>query len=245
MVSVIVGANSKRLAACCVFQIWLRYRDWGECGIVSFSTYLVDMPADSRVALDPISITRHRSRNSTDCVAGKKMHPKLTAAFQEGVFPITTRITIGRFATPDRCAFLQEKGITHILNVSDAATLTTVASAGFQEVKDIPIDDFIRIPTRQALKAIQTLHAMLNMPGTQIYLHCLSGQMRSPTILWLYLIALGVGKQPAKQLIVNRCPDAQPGHNTLVDASLVEAVNAWGRKLGRIDRAALTQPAYE
>ncbi len=173
------------------------------------------------------------------------MHPKLMAAFQEGVFPITTRIAIGRFATPDRCAFLQEKGITHILNVSDAESLASIRNAGFAEVKDIPIDDYVRIPTEQALNAVQTLHATLNLPGSQIYLHCIAGQIRSPTVLWLYLVGLGMGKTPAKQMIVNRCPDAQPGHNTLVDATLVKAINDWGRKLGRIDRAARMQPAYE
>ncbi|RCS44675.1 hypothetical protein DTL42_17280 [Bremerella cremea] len=171
------------------------------------------------------------------------MHPKLMEALQQGVYPITTRIAIGRFATPERVAYLQEMGITHILNVSDAESLATVRAAGFTQVKDIPLADYSRIPTEQALNAIQTLHAMLNLPGSQVYVHCLAGQMRCPTVLWLYLIGLGMGGRPAKQLIIDRCPDAHPGHNTLVDAALMQAVNDWGRKLGHIDRAALMQPA--
>lgn len=173
------------------------------------------------------------------------MHPKLIAAIQEGIFPVTTRIAIGRFATPDRCAFLKEKDITHILNVSDADSLATVRSAGFAEVRDIPIDDYVRIPTKQALNAVQTLHAMLNQPDSKVYLHCIAGQIRSPTILWLYLVALGMGKRQAKQVITDHSPDAQPGHNTLVDAALVDEIYNWGRKLGRIDRAARMEPAYE
>ncbi|PQO45294.1 dual specificity protein phosphatase family protein [Blastopirellula marina] len=173
------------------------------------------------------------------------MHPKLIDALQQGVFPITTRVSIGRFAAPDRCAYLHEQGITHILNVSDAESLSQVRDFGFSRVEDIAISDNTRMPTDQALLAVQTLHSMLNVDDSQVYLHCIAGQNRCPTVLWLYLIAMGMGKASAKQMITSRCPDAQPGHNTLVDAALVAEVNEWGRKLGYIDRASLTEPAYE
>lgn len=173
------------------------------------------------------------------------MHPELIDALQEGVFPITTRVAIGRFATPERSAYLRDRGVTHILNVSDADSLSRVRELGFAQVQDIPIRDDTRIPTETALLAVQTLHAMLSVDDSQIYLHCIAGQNRCPTVLWLHLIAMGMGKAAAKQMIATRCPDAQPGHNTLVDSALVAEVNDWGRKLGYIDRASLTVPAYE
>lgn len=173
------------------------------------------------------------------------MHPELIEALQQGVFPITTRVAIGRFATPERCNYLHERGITHILNVSDAESLARVREFGFAQVHDIAIRDDTRIPTEQALAAVQSLHAMLNIEDSQVYLHCIAGQNRCPTVLWLHLVAMGMGKAAAKQMITTRCPDAQPGHNTLVDSALVAEVNDWGRKLGYIDRASLLVPAYQ
>ncbi len=171
------------------------------------------------------------------------MRPEMIQALQEGVFPVTTRVAIGRFPAPMRCAYLKEQGYTHILNVSDAPSLASTRSAGFAEVKDMRMDDFIRIPTQDALDMVGTLHGMLNVPSSQVYLHCIAGQMRSPTVLWLYLVGLGMGKEDARSLIGLHSPDAQPGHEMLVDSKLVASVQDWGRKLGYIDRASLMIPA--
>jgi len=171
------------------------------------------------------------------------MRPEMIQALQEGVFPVTTRVAIGRFPAPGRCAYLQEQDITHVFNVSDAPSLATTCSAGFAEVKDLPLDDYLRMPTSVALKAVGTLHGMLNVPNSRVYLHCIAGQMRSPTILWLYLVGLGMSEVAAKEMITDHCPDAQPGHKTLVDSKLVERIHQWGKQLGFIDRPSLMMPA--
>lgn len=171
------------------------------------------------------------------------MRPEMIKAFQEGVFPITTRVAVGRFPAPLRCAYLLDQNYTHILNVSDATSLASTRDAGFAEVKDLYMDDFVRIPTKDALEAAGTLHAMLNVPDSLVYIHCIAGHMRSPTVLWLYLVGLGMDKNAAKQMITERSPDAQPGHDTLVDARLVASVKEWGQKLGYIDRESLMKPA--
>jgi len=171
------------------------------------------------------------------------MRPEMIKALQEGVFPVTTRIAIGRFPAPGRCAYLLEQGFTHLLNVSEAPSLASTHNAGFAEVRDLPIDDYLRIPTADALEAVGSLHAMLNVPDSQVYLHCIAGQMRCPTVLWLYLVGLGMPEGAAREMIASHCPDAQPGHNTLVDSKLVASIQAWGQTLGYIDRAALMRPA--
>ncbi|PQO33479.1 hypothetical protein C5Y96_11615 [Blastopirellula marina] len=171
------------------------------------------------------------------------MRPEMIQALQEGVYPVTTRIAIGRFPAPGRCVYLLEKGYTHILNVSDAPSLASTRNSGFAEVKDLRIDDFMRIPTQDALDAVGSLYGMLNVPGSLVYLHCIAGQMRSPTILWLYLVGLGMNEDAARQMIVEHCPDAHPGSATLIDAKLIASVQEWGQKLGYIDRASLMMPA--
>ncbi|MEW4566191.1 hypothetical protein AB1K70_26990 [Bremerella sp. JC770] len=171
------------------------------------------------------------------------MHPEMIQALQEGVFPVTTRVAIGRFPAPGRCAYLQEQGFTHVFNVSDTSSLASTRSAGFAEVRDQRFDDYLRMPTQNALDAVGTLHGMMNVPDARVYLHCIAGQMRSPTILWLYLVGLGMSEDAAKQMITGHCPDAQPGHKTLIDSKLVASVTQWGENLGYIDRPALMMPA--
>lgn len=171
------------------------------------------------------------------------MRPELIKAMQEGVYPVTTRIAIGRFPAPGRCDYLLEQRYTHLLNVSEAPSLASTGRAGFTEVRDMRIDDYLRIPTQEALAAVGTLHGMLNVPDSLVYLHCIAGQMRSPTVLWLYLLGLGMNEDDAKEMIVDHCPDAQPGHETLVDAKLTASIKEWGQKLGYIDRQAFMKPA--
>ena len=51
------------------------------------------------------------------------MRPELEQAMCHRVYPITKRIAIGQFATPDRAYCLLENGYTHVLNVSEAASV--------------------------------------------------------------------------------------------------------------------------
>lgn len=171
------------------------------------------------------------------------MRPEMIQSFQEGVFPVTTRIAIGRFPAPGRCAYLMQQGYTHVLNVSEAPSLASTLDAGFAEVRHVRVDDYLRMPTKDALDAVGTLHSMLNVPDSKIYLHCIAGQMRSPTVMWFYLIGLGMREDAAKQMITEHCPDAQPGHETLVDARLIASIKEWGQKLGYIDRESLVKSA--
>ena len=173
------------------------------------------------------------------------MQIEMIDAFREGVFPVTARIAIGRFASPLRCQYLRKNDYTHILNVSDAKSLEQTYQCGFTAVQDIPIDDFLRIPTDQALKALGTLHAMLNVSGSKVFVHCIAGQNRCPTIVWLYLIGLGLSEKEARARIVTCSPDANQGHQSLIDGRLIEAVQEWGLRLGYIDRKELLKPAYE
>jgi protein-tyrosine phosphatase len=163
------------------------------------------------------------------------MEPSLARGFEDGIFWITQRIAIGRFATVERSRRLLELGVTHILNVGDTPSLAEVATAGFQSVANVPLLDLTRIPSEVALRCLDLIHEALSVPNSKLFLHCTAGQNRSPTILWLYLVASATPSEEAKQLIVARCPDAVPGHKSLVDPQLIEAARQHGlaRGLGR------------
>lgn len=71
---------------------------------------------------------------------------------------------------------------------------------------------------------------MLREDASKVYIHCVAGQNRSPTVLWLYFIACGMQPSSAKSLITSHTLDAVPGHSQLVDEHLVSTVVGHGQK---------------
>ena len=159
------------------------------------------------------------------------------------VFWITECIALGRFATEGRCEYLVEQGVNRILNVSDAGNVVSPATHSFDEVVHFPLLDVSRIPDAEAIEILDALHALLTPEGARVYVHCTAGQIRSPTIVWLYLVACGLDPYEAGTLIGDRAPDAAPGHSKLVDEQLVVRVMAHGcDKFLPIPRAEILRP---
>ena len=144
------------------------------------------------------------------------------------VFWITQRLAQGAFVTEARAEYLLAHGVTHILNVGEGTSIVRARPGGFRQVVDFPIVDLARIPDTQALACLDILREMLREPNGKVYIHCIAGQNRSPTILWLFLIACGLAPGDAKSLIENRTLDAVPGHSCLIDEALVRVVQAHG-----------------
>src|SRR5580704_3733254 len=119
------------------------------------------------------------------------MEASLARGFEDGIFWITERIAIGRFATVERSRRLLELGVTHILNVGDTPSLAEVATAGFQSVAEVPLEDLTLIPCEAALRCLDLMHEVLSVPDSKLFVHCTAGQNRSPTVIWLYLVACG------------------------------------------------------
>ena len=132
------------------------------------------------------------------------------------MFRITECLSVGPFASPERAERLLAAGVTHVLNVSDGPSVVSVAT-GFAEVADVPMHDSRRLPSFTMVWALDTLHRMASVSGAHVYVHCMAGQLRSPTILWLYLVALGVSPTDARDWIESRSPDAVAGHHRMVD----------------------------
>lgn len=146
------------------------------------------------------------------------------------VFWITECIALGKFATEGRCECLIEQGINRILNVSDAASVVSPQTHCFEAVEHYPLLDVERIPDATAIEILDALHALVSPEGAKVYVHCTAGQIRSPTIVWLYLVACGIDPHEAGNIIGHRAPDAAPGHSKLIDEKLVVKVIAHGRE---------------
>jgi hypothetical protein len=57
--------------------------------------------------------------------------------------------------------------------------------------------------------------------------------LRSPTILWLYLIACGVPPEDARVWIQRRSPDAAPGSRRLADDEHIRFAREHGQRYFR------------
>ncbi len=144
-------------------------------------------------------------------------------------FEITRVILQGPFASPERAAALRKANVTHLFNVGEAPNVLTCRD-GFAEVLWTPIEDLVRIPDDTTLACLDHLHRMACLPGSRVYVHCVAGWNRSPTIVWLYLVACGVTPDAAREIIARRTLDAVPGHTKLVDAKLIDLVQRHGQR---------------
>jgi len=140
------------------------------------------------------------------------------------VYPITQALWFGPFASPEREPALLAGGVTHVLNVGEAPNILAVRRGALRELVWRPIADLERIPDAVAIDCLHALHWMVCEAESCVYVHCLAGWNRSPTILWLYFVACGMDPVAGKSLITSRAWDAIPGHPRLVDAELMRVV---------------------
>jgi hypothetical protein len=92
-----------------------------------------------------------------------------------------------------------------------------------------PIEDLVRIPTTEAINCLNALHDCVCDNNSNVYVHCVAGWNRSPTVLWLYLVACGVDPAVAKNMIASSAFDAVPAHPKLTDDALVREVRTHGQ----------------
>lgn len=140
------------------------------------------------------------------------------------LFQITRNIWQGRFASRQRLDELRRFGITHVINVGESPNQLNELDGPFQRVIWHPIEDLVRIPSEDAIQCVDAIHECIRETGSNVYIHCVAGWNRSPTVLWLYLVACGLDRDTATKMIVLSSYDAVPAHPALIDESLVDAI---------------------
>lgn len=158
-------------------------------------------------------------------------HP-ITYYCQKGfsLFQITRNIWQGRFVSHQQLDGLRRHRITHVLNVGESPSQLTETDGPFEKMEWIPIEDLVLIPTDAAIRCVDALHACVCEGDSNVYIHCVAGWNRSPTVLWLYLVACGINTSTARTMIASRSYDAVPGHPLLINDALVAAITDHGAK---------------
>ncbi len=153
------------------------------------------------------------------------------AAINAGIFPVTENVLLGRFLTPARAKLLSGLGVTHVLNVSDAPSVVSADDTGIHEIIDLPIKDLRQLSVDVVREALGIIHRTLYKNAGTVLVHCTACQNRSPTIVWLYLIACGFEPDQSAAMITSVARDAIPGHSSLVSPELVERAQQFGNRL--------------
>jgi protein-tyrosine phosphatase len=129
------------------------------------------------------------------------------------IFKISDGIYQGAYPNVDACKHLKKLEIGAILNVSGGS----VRSCDDSEINclSIPFPDGELIPIECIKTALDYIHDNVDN-GVNIFVHCLAGQNRSATILWLYYVSVYKDLEKSYQQFLDKTLDAVPGHPKLV-----------------------------
>ena len=110
---------------------------------------------------------------------------------------ITPQIYQGGWLRPHHIPELVQLGITHVLNLDLPSTdLLPLAEANIR-LHNIPVRDYCLMTPQLVREIMDVIDKSLSSPAHKIYIHCVVGVSRSPTIARLYLIHKGFSPEDA------------------------------------------------
>ncbi len=110
---------------------------------------------------------------------------------------ITSRIYQGGWLRPQYIAELVQLGITHVLNLDLPYDDPLPLIEANIILHNVYIRDQCLMTPQLVRDAIAAIDESLSLPEHKIYIHCIEGVSRSPTVTWLYLIHSGLSPEDA------------------------------------------------
>jgi protein-tyrosine phosphatase len=110
---------------------------------------------------------------------------------------ITSQIYQGGWLRPQHIPELVQLGITHVLNLDLPSTDPLPLDEVNITLHNVPVRDYCLMTPQLVREIIDVIDTSLSSPGHKIYIHCVVGVSRSPTITWLYLIHKGFTPEDA------------------------------------------------
>lgn len=110
---------------------------------------------------------------------------------------ITPQIYQGGWLRPEHIPELVQLGITHILNLDLPYTDPMPFVEANLTLHNVYIHDYCLMLPPLVREVIEVIDNCLSSLNHKIYIHCVEGVSRSPTITWLYLIHTGLSPEDA------------------------------------------------
>ena len=110
---------------------------------------------------------------------------------------VTSQIYQGGWLRPQHIPELVQLGITHVLNLDFPSTDPLPLAEANITLHNVPVRDYCLMTPQLVREVIEVIDTSLSSPGHKIYIHCVVGVSRSPTIAWLYLIYKGFSPEDA------------------------------------------------
>jgi protein-tyrosine phosphatase len=134
---------------------------------------------------------------------------------------ITRQIYQGGYPLDEDFALLASMGVNCLVNLDLPYDRQDEARAKAFKVCSVLLYDKGMNPADAWWKCLSWMLEDLKEPGNVCYVHCNAGTSRSPTLVWLYLMATGMDSTEAKALIRRCNPYACPGDPSIINDAVV------------------------
>jgi hypothetical protein len=114
---------------------------------------------------------------------------------------VTSQIYQGGWLRPGDIPELIELGITHLLNLDFPYDDPQPFIEANFTLHNVFIRDYCLMTPQHVRETLDLIDASLSSPDHKIYIHCVVGVSRSPTIVWLYLIRTGLSPEEATAIV--------------------------------------------
>ncbi len=171
-------------------------------------------------------------------ISSVQQHIKEKPAALQDIW-VTKRLAFGPY--PTHPEYLVREGFTHLLNVAEPYKNKHL-SCLFYKATSVSLEDFKPISLPSAQRALFHIHTFLHTcQEAKVYVHCAAGQHRSPTIILLYLVSLGLPPADGIELLSKTHVDSVPGHPKLIHSPLYSAMHAFGQEHLREFRSSILE----
>jgi hypothetical protein len=140
---------------------------------------------------------------------------------------ITERILQNGYITEVQAAELQRRGVTHLLNLDLPYASTRIVMPAGLTITELLVHDMAPLSADDARRVVAVLQRALDLDGGRVYVHCNAGLSRSPTAVWLYLVASGWEPEQASAVIAAAAKHLDAPDSILVSELDLDALRTW------------------
>jgi len=143
---------------------------------------------------------------------------------------ITPRTYQNGYITEKQAPELRSLGITHLLNLDLPYAETKIVMPADLKVVEMLLYDMAPMSTADARRVVAIIQRAVELEGGKIYVHCNAGLSRSPTAVWLYLVASDWDPAKASETIGTAATHLDAPDPILIDGLDIDDLRTWARR---------------